>query len=72
MNSFSIPKKNDASGVIIWGASNDVNNEKKCKAMHNYLTGVLGPTLKTFYKNNRKVVRKRKARVVDSIFDYFL
>jgi len=72
MNSFSISKKNDASGVIIWGASNDVNNEKKCKAMHNYLTGVLGPTLKTFYKNNRKVVGKRKARVVDSIFDYFL
>ncbi|XP_025412486.1 hyaluronidase-like isoform X2 [Sipha flava] len=71
MNSFLIPKKNDASGVIIWGASNDVNSERKCKAMHNYLTGVLGPTLKSFYKNNRKVVRKRKAKI-DSIFDYFI
>lgn len=71
MNSFVVPKKNGASGAIIWGASNDVNNEKKCKAMHNYLTGVLGPTLKTFYKNSRKVVKKRKAKF-DSIFDYFI
>lgn len=72
MNSFSIPKKNDAAGVIIWGASNDVNSEKKCKAMYNYLTGVLGPTLKSFYKNIRKVVKKRKSRRAVSIFDYFI
>lgn len=71
MNSFLIPKKTDASGVIIWGASNDVNSERKCKAMHNYLTGVLGPTLKTFYKNNRKLAKKRKAKAVN-IFDYFI
>lgn len=71
MNSFTIPKKNDASGVIIWGASNDVNSEKKCKAMYNYVIGVLGPTLKTFYKSNTKVIKKRKAKV-DSIFDYFI
>ncbi|XP_026807100.1 hyaluronidase-like [Rhopalosiphum maidis] len=72
MNSFSIPKKNDASGVIIWGASNDVNSEKKCKAMHNYLTGVLGPTLKTFYKSNRKAVKRKRRAKVSSIFDYFI
>jgi len=72
MNSFLIPKKNDASGVIIWGASNDVNSERKCKAMHNYLTGVLGPTLKTFYKNNRKVTKKKRKAKVDSVFDYFI
>lgn len=72
MNSFSIPKKNDASGVIIWGASNDVNSERKCKAMHNYLTGVLGPTLKSFYKSNRKATKRKRRAKVDSIFDYFI
>lgn len=72
MNSFSIPKKNDASGVIIWGASNDVNSERKCKAMLNYLTGVLGPTLKTFYKNNRKLVKTKRKAKVDDFFDYFI
>ncbi|XP_050548743.1 hyaluronidase-like [Daktulosphaira vitifoliae] len=71
MNSLMIPKKNGASGVIIWGASNDVNSEKKCKAMMNYLTNTLGPTIKEFYKNNKKQLKRRKAKM-DNIFNYFI
>ncbi|XP_050423559.1 hyaluronidase-like [Adelges cooleyi] len=71
LNSLTIPKRNGATGIIIWGASNDVNNEKKCKSLLNYLNGVLGPTLKTFYKTKKKQLRRRKAKM-DDFFDYFV
>lgn len=38
-----IPKKEGAAGVIIWGSSNDVNTEKKCRAVQSYIQNVLGP-----------------------------
>lgn len=41
-----IPKKEGASGVIIWGSSSDVNNESKCRALNNYVNTVLGPAAK--------------------------
>lgn len=46
INSLVIPKKEGSAGIIIWGASNDVNTEKKCKALQNYIHSVLGPATK--------------------------
>lgn len=46
LNSFAIPKREGAAGAIIWGASNDVNTEKKCRSLNNYVQSVLGPVTK--------------------------
>ncbi|XP_065215815.1 hyaluronidase A-like [Planococcus citri] len=46
INSMVIPKKDGAAGVIIWGSSNDVNTESKCRSLHNYVNTVLGPAAK--------------------------
>lgn len=35
--------KNGAEGVIIWGASADVNSKDKCQAVRDYLKKTLGP-----------------------------
>lgn len=50
MNSFKITKKKGAKGVIIWGATNDVNDRMKCAAVLDYLQRILGPTLQKFKK----------------------
>lgn len=34
---------NGAEGVVIWGASADVNTKEKCQVVRDYLTKTLGP-----------------------------
>lgn len=35
-----------ANGMIIWGSSEDVNTERKCKNLQQYVKSILGPALK--------------------------
>ncbi|XP_022190087.1 hyaluronidase B isoform X2 [Nilaparvata lugens] len=46
INSLEIPKKKGSNGVIIWGATNDVNTKEKCLALLDYVDRILGPTVK--------------------------
>ncbi|KAI5712594.1 hypothetical protein M8J75_009692 [Diaphorina citri] len=47
INALIIPKKMGTNGVIIWGSSHDVNTERKCRSLLNYLHNTLGPAVKT-------------------------
>uniref|UniRef100_A0A8D8UZ88 Hyaluronidase n=1 Tax=Cacopsylla melanoneura TaxID=428564 RepID=A0A8D8UZ88_9HEMI len=53
INSIIIPKKLGADGVIIWGSSNDVNSERKCRALVSYLHNTLGPAVKRVRRTPR-------------------
>lgn len=39
------PLSRGCRGVVIWGASNDVNTREKCQALARYLDEVIGPTV---------------------------
>ncbi|OWR47682.1 putative hyaluronidase [Danaus plexippus plexippus] len=41
-----------ASGLIIWGSSNDVNTVDKCKKLYNYVETILGPKIAKYTKQN--------------------
>lgn len=56
INSFIVPKKEGAAGVIIWGASNDVNTEQKCRALNEYIETVLGPTVQQVLKTPKEEI----------------
>ncbi|XP_054267057.1 hyaluronidase Tab y 2.0101-like [Macrosteles quadrilineatus] len=45
-NSVALPRQLGADGVIVWGATKDVNTAHKCSAMLDYLQTHLGPTVK--------------------------
>lgn len=51
-----MPKKEGAAGVIIWGASNDVNTEKKCRALNDYVETILGPTAQQVLKTPKEEI----------------
>ncbi|CAH0391897.1 unnamed protein product [Bemisia tabaci] len=44
-NTLKVPRKHGAAGIIIWGASRDVNTEKKCRQMLDFLETVVGPAV---------------------------
>lgn len=56
INSFIVPKKEGAAGVIIWGASNDVNTEQKCRALNEYVETILGPTAQQVLKTPKEEI----------------
>lgn len=39
------PRDRGCTGVVIWGASKDVNTEAKCLALASYLENVIGPAV---------------------------
>ncbi|OWR47683.1 hyaluronidase [Danaus plexippus plexippus] len=43
-----------ASGVIIWGSSNDVNTVDKCKKLYNYVETILGPNIAKYTQRSKK------------------
>ncbi|KAG8257663.1 hypothetical protein J6590_043941 [Homalodisca vitripennis] len=43
-NSLAVPRRRGAEGVVVWGATKDVNSKEKCLAMLDYLDNYLGPT----------------------------
>ncbi|CAG9568574.1 unnamed protein product [Danaus chrysippus] len=43
-----------ASGLIIWGSSNDVNTVDKCKKLYNYVETVLGPNIAKYTQRSKK------------------
>lgn len=44
-SSLVVPRRQGADGVVIWGATKDVNTREKCLAMLDYLQTDLGPTV---------------------------
>nr|WJJ70397.1 venom protein U-MPTX.13-30 [Megalopyge opercularis] len=42
----------NASGVIIWGSSKDIDSEEKCIKLHKYLKDIMGPILAKYAKQN--------------------
>lgn len=42
-SSLQIPKREGADGVVIWGASNDLNTKEKCLSVQDYVNRILGP-----------------------------
>nr|ACE75134.1 hyaluronidase [Glyptapanteles flavicoxis] len=46
LNSFKVMVKNGADGHIIWGSSQDFDNQQKCVIFKNYLNEILGPAVK--------------------------
>ncbi|KAF5279141.1 hypothetical protein FQA39_LY18319 [Lamprigera yunnana] len=44
-NSIDVFKTKQVDGVIIWGSSNHVNTEAKCKSLYHYVDTVFGPAL---------------------------
>lgn len=46
--------KSAASGIIIWGSSNDVNTVEKCTRLKNYVQNVLGPAIAKYTKPTMK------------------
>ncbi|XP_069689199.1 hyaluronidase Tab y 2.0101-like [Periplaneta americana] len=45
-NGFKTMRDYGASGVILWGSSNDLNTTDKCKSFNEFLNSHLGPILK--------------------------
>ncbi|KAL1115807.1 hypothetical protein AAG570_006097, partial [Ranatra chinensis] len=45
LSSIRVAREKGAAGVVVWGASNDVNTRAKCFALADYLDNVLGPAL---------------------------
>lgn len=43
-NSLAVPRSQGADGVVVWGATKDVNTKERCLAMLDYLNNHLGPT----------------------------
>lgn len=41
-------KNSNLNGAVIWGSSNDVNSQEKCKALEKYVESVLGPLVAEF------------------------
>lgn len=56
VNSLVIPRKEGAAGVIIWGASNDVNTKQKCQSLDEYVRKILGPTVERFLQSQKEDV----------------
>lgn len=50
MASLDTLYKSNASGFIIWGSSNDVNNKDKCLDLLDYVNSVLGPAIAKYTK----------------------
>ncbi|XP_011148612.1 hyaluronidase-like [Harpegnathos saltator] len=46
MNTIEMIANHGADGAIIWGSSNDVNTQRKCEDLLQYMKDVLGPTVK--------------------------
>ncbi|CAK1547578.1 unnamed protein product [Leptosia nina] len=47
--------KSNASGLIIWGSSNDVNSIEKCHKLKDYVESTLGPYIAKYTKNVQKL-----------------
>ncbi|XP_038217939.1 uncharacterized protein LOC119836628 [Zerene cesonia] len=47
--------KSNASGVIIWGSSNDVNTVEKCNKLKRYVQTTLGPYIARYTKDIHKI-----------------
>ncbi|CAH4032249.1 unnamed protein product [Pieris brassicae] len=45
----------EASGIIIWGSSSDVNTVEKCTKLKDYIRETFGPYVSKYTKNKRKV-----------------
>ncbi|GBP03434.1 Hyaluronidase [Eumeta japonica] len=45
--------RSSASGIIIWGSSNDVNTKVKCQNLLSYLNDTLGPSISKYTKRNK-------------------
>ncbi|XP_045507215.1 uncharacterized protein LOC123703306 isoform X2 [Colias croceus] len=47
--------KSNASGVIIWGSSHDVNTIEKCNKLKRYVETTLGPHIAKYTKDTHKI-----------------
>ncbi|KAF6203451.1 hypothetical protein GE061_001782 [Apolygus lucorum] len=58
---LSAPAQAGARGVVIWGASRDVNSREKCEALVDYVDKVLGPAVQQVKAGGAR--RRRQPRV---------
>lgn len=56
VNSLVIPRKEGAAGIIIWGASNDVNTKQKCQSLDEFARKTLGPIAERFLQSQKEDV----------------
>lgn len=56
----------DASGIIIWGSSSDVNTKKKCNDLLAYVQSTLGPAILDYTKpeTKRYVEKEEKLELI--------
>ena len=48
LNVFTVARNQGATGIILWGSSNDLNTEHKCNMFKNFLDSTLGPIANSF------------------------
>uniref|UniRef100_A0A146KZS6 Hyaluronidase n=3 Tax=Lygus hesperus TaxID=30085 RepID=A0A146KZS6_LYGHE len=58
---LTAPAQIGAKGVVIWGASRDVNSKEKCEALVDYVEKVLGPAVQQAKAGGAR--RRRQPRV---------
>ncbi|XP_045762619.1 putative uncharacterized protein DDB_G0282133 [Maniola jurtina] len=59
---FETLQRKNASGLVIWGSSDDVNLFEKCEKLYNYVNSSLGPIAKKYIQRINKIYNdKNKA-----------
>ncbi|XP_045762061.1 hyaluronidase A-like isoform X2 [Maniola jurtina] len=58
-------KKTNASGLIIWGSSSDVNSLDKCNELYNYVENKLGPIIKKYVQQ----INRNYDETIDADFE---
>ncbi|XP_023950443.2 putative uncharacterized protein DDB_G0282133 [Bicyclus anynana] len=51
---FNVLQKKNASGIVIWGASNDVNTADKCNHLYEYVETIFGPIAQKYIQRINK------------------
>lgn len=61
MHVLTTPAQAGAKGVVIWGASRDVNTKEKCQELADYVETVLGPAVQQARAGSAR--RRRQPRL---------
>ncbi|CAH2251803.1 jg13783 [Pararge aegeria aegeria] len=62
-------KTTKASGLIIWGSSNDVSQDDKCNELYNYVENTLGPIIKRYIQQINRIFDETKQVDVENYDD---
>ncbi|XP_023950442.2 hyaluronidase A [Bicyclus anynana] len=63
-------KKTNASGLIIWGSSSDVNQVDNCNGLYNYVENTLGPIIKSYIQQINRVYDDPEQNDAENDDDY--